>query len=135
MPQLDEKQATVASENKVDQINKTKTIYDVSLSTIFFRNFVAGAGRALGAIALYFLFMVVLYQIFINYLYPIVEPFIAQYQQALESINQVNSIITPPNQLEGTPPSSIPTPNQEQVDAVLNNPQYQQFLQNIQSTR
>jgi predicted PurR-regulated permease PerM len=135
MPQIDEKHATVASENKVDQINKTKTIYDVSLSSIFFRNLVAGAGRALGGIILYFLFMVVLYQIFTNYVYPIVEPFIAQYQQALQSINQVNSIITPPEQLDDTQPNSFPTLTQDQVDAVLNNPQYQQFLQNIQSTR
>ena len=76
-------------ENKVknvarpDWIGNSKTIYDVSSGEVFWRNFVAGMGRALGGAIMYFLFIFVIYALFINYLLPIIKPFLDTYMNTM----------------------------------------------------
>lgn len=57
-----------------DQLTKSKTIYDVSKWEIFWRSFIAGAGRALGGIILQAIFLIVVVNLFMNQVWPVLEP-------------------------------------------------------------
>jgi hypothetical protein len=96
---------------KPDLVSSTKTMYDVSTSEIFIKNFIAGAGRAMGSIILYLLFFGIIAGIFTTYIWPYVQPFVAEYQEALQGINSLTKT-TQPGQTE----------------------EYQRFLQDLDSS-
>lgn len=108
---MNQSEAITSSIEKPDQHSDTKTMYDVSATEIFFKNFIAGAGRALGGIVLYLLFFGLIAGIFTTYIWPHVEPFIIEYQQALQGINSLTQTTSP-----------------EQTE------QYQRFLQDLDSS-
>lgn len=57
-----------------DQLTNSKTIFDVSAGEIFWRNLVAGAGRAIGGIIFQIIFFFILFQIFNQFLLPTIQP-------------------------------------------------------------
>ncbi len=59
-----------------DQLTNSKTIYDVSKSEIFWRNVIAGAGRAVGGIIFQAIFLLIVVNLFLAYVWPVVEPLI-----------------------------------------------------------
>ena len=73
-----------------DQLDQTKTIYQASAKEVFFKNFLAGFGRALGSIFIYLVFMIISISVFLTYAYPQIKPFIDEYQQAIKSLNTLN---------------------------------------------
>lgn len=110
---MDQNQAVVNSIEPDDRFKVNKTIYDVSAFEVFGRNFLAGMGRALGGIAIYFFFLGIISYGFIQYLYPQIKPFIDEYRQAMDSINQLQKTTQPGTSLD---------------------PQYQRFLQDLKSS-
>ena len=77
-----------------DQLNQTKSIYEASAKEVFFKNFLAGFGRALGGIFIYIIFIGISIFMFINFAYPQMKPFIDEYRQAVQSINSINKKTT-----------------------------------------
>lgn len=75
-----------------DQLTKEKTIYDVGAGEIMWRNFLAGMSRAIGAMVIYFIFFIVLTQIFLTYMWPYVEPVFAQLGETTAVMKQLNSL-------------------------------------------
>jgi hypothetical protein len=53
-----------------------KSIYDVGLGSIFFRNFLAGFARAFGAITLYLILGGLIYYLVISFVLPQIQRFI-----------------------------------------------------------
>lgn len=97
-----------------DRFSPTKSIYEASGSEIFFKNFLAGFGRALGGIFIYLVFIGITLYFFINTALPQIQPFIDEYRQAVQGINSLNKTTIP--------------------GAGSDLKQYQQFIQDIQST-
>jgi hypothetical protein len=73
-----------------DQLNQNKTIYEVSAGEVFFKNFLAGFGRALGGVFIYLIFMLISVYSFLTFAYPQIKPFIADYQRAIQGLNSIN---------------------------------------------
>ncbi|MBP7774637.1 hypothetical protein KA078_02495 [Candidatus Woesebacteria bacterium] len=67
-----------------DKITNDQTIYGASYSEIFWRNFVAGAARALGSLLFQILFIVVLANFFVTYAWPHLAPLM----QSLTSVSK-----------------------------------------------
>lgn len=65
-----------------DQITKSRTIFDASKWEIFWRNFIAGMARALGAVILYGVVLVLLSTVVMNYVWPIIEPLVEDYENS-----------------------------------------------------
>jgi len=103
-------EAVVQSEVSEDKIKDTKTIYDVSGFEVFWRNFIAGIGRALGAVFVYIIFLSVMGYLFSTLVYPRLEPFITEYREALDSLNRFSN----PSELK------LDTPNLEDLLNQLN---------------
>ena len=78
MPDIDQTVAFNQSVENEDKVSKAKTIYDAPPLEIFWRNFLAGASRALGGIFLYFIFLSVVSVIFIRYVAPLFAPLMEQ---------------------------------------------------------
>jgi len=78
-----------------DQIDKNRSIYDVSAGEVFWKNFLAGLGRALGGIMLYIVFIGLVTYMFVTKALPYITPFINEYQQAIKSVSQLNKTTTP----------------------------------------
>lgn len=98
-----------------DRQNQTKTIYDAGYGEVFFKNFLAGVGRAIGGIVIYLVFILIAVNTFITYAYPQIKPFIDEYRQAVQGINKLNQVTTGP-------------------DAGPDSKQYQRFLQDLQQS-
>lgn len=96
-----------------DQIDKNKSIYDVSGFEVFWRNFIAGASRTLGGLILYILIFVGLASVVNKYMMPYILPLVETLQTSVNSLNQLNS---GKNQV---------------VDETLNKPELQNILNNI----
>lgn len=111
---MDQSQAINNSIEPNDKHSRTKTMYDVSPFEVFGRNFLAGLGRSMGSIGIYLVFLFIFYSLFVDYVLPHIQPFIVEYRQAIESITKLNSTTGP--------------------GAGQDNNQYQQFLQNLNSS-
>lgn len=92
---MEQSQAVIQSVEPQDKLQPTKTLYDVSIGEVFLRNFMAGVGRAIGGIFIYFIFLLITVNLFITYVYPQIKPFIDEYQQAMKTINQINQTTKP----------------------------------------
>ncbi len=73
-----------------DQLTQTRTIYDVSKWEVFWRNVIAGAGRALGGIILQAIFLFIIANLFINQVWPLVKPIIGMLETTTNSLEQLN---------------------------------------------
>jgi hypothetical protein len=120
MTQITQEKALVESSNPTDRVGYTKTIFDVSAFEIFWRNFLAGMARALGAVLLYFVILVIAVNIFLNLIYPVLEPIISQYTQALETFNRFAQ--------PSPDPSRETSPNPQELRDLMQSPQFQQLL-------
>lgn len=112
---MDLPQAINQSEDQKDRITHTKTLYDVKAGEIIWRNFLAGFSRGLGGIIVYFVFIGIIASIFTTYVYPQIKPFIDEYRQAVQMVNQFNQPTTNPEPGSG-------------------NQQYQRFLEDLKSS-
>jgi hypothetical protein len=78
-----------------DQITKTQTIYDVSPGEIMWRNFLAGMSRALGGMVIYFAVIFILGNIFLTYIWPILEPSFQTLGETTDLLQQMNMLQQP----------------------------------------
>ena len=77
--------------------SEDRSLYEVSHWEIFSKNFLVGFARALGGIFVQFIFFVVLYFIFIQFLSPILSPMFALMER---SVNAVESVKEQQNKLQ-----------------------------------
>jgi len=85
---------------KQDQVSPVATIYDASLSSVFWRNFLAGVARGLGGILINVIFLLFISLVVMNWLLPRVQPLFDTYQKAINSldgIGQTTQRFTLPN--------------------------------------
>ncbi|KKS73999.1 hypothetical protein A3J20_02745 [Candidatus Gottesmanbacteria bacterium RIFCSPLOWO2_02_FULL_42_29] len=68
---------------------KNRSIYDATAGEIFWKNFLAGAGRSLGGIIFYLLFILIIGSFFLRYLAPIVSPLMDQLNSISGSLNRI----------------------------------------------
>lgn len=102
-------QQIIASEHPNDRIGKTKTIYQMSAWSIFWRNFLAGFSRSLGGLIIYVIFLLVIGYLSYQTLLPRLLPIFQSYTTMMQSLTN-----------QGRP--SSPT------ESIKDNPLIQQFL-------
>lgn len=78
-----------------DQLTKSKTMYDVGTGEIIWRNFLAGMSRALGSMVIYFAVVLFLGNIFLNYIWPSLEPSFETLGETTELLQQMNMMGQP----------------------------------------
>lgn len=111
MNPVPENQIPMSDVPKVDQLPNNQTIYHVSVFEIFWRNFIAGMGRAFGSIFVYFFFLGVLTALINRFLVPHLMPLIQTMQNSFETINQLQ-----------------PTNNANQLNQIFNQDQLQNII-------
>lgn len=84
-------QSVLADIPTADKQSKTKTIYDSSLSSIFWKNLVAGFARALGGLIIWSILILFSGYFFVNQIWPQIHPLITSYQQLVETFTQTSS--------------------------------------------
>lgn len=72
-----------------DKVTQEKTIYQVSYSEVFWRNFVAGVARALGGLIFQILFLVIVANLFMAYAWPYVQPVLTTLSTVSESLQSL----------------------------------------------
>lgn len=72
-----------------DQVTTTRTIYDVSKSEIFWRNVIAGAGRAVGGIILQAIFLLIVVNFFMKQVWPAVQPLVDTLNSTSATLQQL----------------------------------------------
>ncbi len=140
MPENNLPPATVISEHPDDRSGKLKTIYSVSSWTIFWRNFLAGASRALGSILIYLVFFAITSYLTLQFVWPHVQPLFHGYTQFLQ-------LFIGPTQNQSQQPTSngannaprgtgFPSLNitSQQLEELSQDPQIQEIIQQMQST-
>lgn len=103
------------------QKKEKKTIYDVGYASIFFRNFLAGFARAIGAISVYLILGGLIYYLAITYVIPQLERFIPD----------LSPFLGPPSFQQSSNTQSDQKPitiTQEQIEEAM------KYLQEQQST-
>lgn len=73
----------------VDQLTKTKTIYEVSGFEVFWRNFIAGMGRAMGSLFVYLILFALIASIVNRFLMPHVLPLLTTLQDSVSTLNEL----------------------------------------------
>lgn len=81
--------STIQSSAPEDRVGSNQTIYDASLSAVFWRNFLAGMARALGGIIMQIIFMIAVALVIINLLLPKLAPVITTYEKAINSLDSL----------------------------------------------
>lgn len=99
-----------------DRVGPQQTIYDASLSTIFWRNFLAGMARALGGIVIQIVFLALMALLIINWLWPQVQPVITTYQKAVNSLDSLQQTTEKFGLLDSSQQSNQPTGDQFTLD-------------------
>ena len=99
----------VTSEHPADRVGKTKTIYQMSAWSIFWRNFLAGFSRSLGGIIIYLIFLGIIGYYSYQTLLPRLLPILQSYTTMMQSLTN-----------QGRPSSSS--------EQIMDNPLIQQFL-------
>lgn len=74
-----------------DQTTKTKTIYDVSVNELMWRNFLAGISRAFGGMVVYFFVAFIVGHVFLTFIWPVLETSIDTLGETGEILKQMNS--------------------------------------------
>jgi hypothetical protein len=87
MPQT--KDAEILDVPPEERISKTRTIYDVRISEIFWRNFIAGMGRGLGGLVFYLVVFFIISLGFIQFVLPQLKPFLDTYQRIGDSVGNI----------------------------------------------
>lgn len=78
-----------------DRITKTRTLYDVGPFEIFWRNFLAGASRALGGFLLYIIFGFVVGYLVMQVFLPRLEPLLDQFMSVSQTLDNLNTLQIP----------------------------------------
>jgi hypothetical protein len=74
-----------------DQLPGTsKTIFEASFSEIFWRNFVAGMARTLGGLVLYAVVLFLLGTLFVNQVWPALEPQFEAFAKVMTVLQDLN---------------------------------------------
>ena len=73
-----------------------RSIYDAGTLEIFWKNFVAGLGRAMGGVFIYVIFLVIAGYILANFVLPKVLPMINSYMDLLKSFSQMQNTLKTP---------------------------------------
>ncbi len=76
----------------MDAVAPNKTIYDVSAGTVFWKNFLAGFGRALGGMVIYLVFLIISTIIFIHFVGPMLTPIFDLYSKSMGTLQQINNL-------------------------------------------
>jgi hypothetical protein len=118
-------QAVVKSEAKEDRIGDIKTLYSVSGWSIFWRNFLAGFSRAIGGIFIYLIFAMISFYLFMQTVWPQLEPFVISYQNLMNTFSPSSSTNPSP-----TTPKSAPL--EIPISDIQNDPLFQQLIQKYQ---
>jgi hypothetical protein len=90
---------TPPDHTKDDMISKTKSLYDASFFEIFWRNFLAGFSKTLGAIFIYFLFIFLMGLLFFKLVFPIISPLLNKLTGMMDSLSTIQKIQTTPQQI------------------------------------
>jgi hypothetical protein len=118
-------QAVAKSEAKEDRLGDIKTLYNVSGWSIVWRNFLAGFSRAIGGIFIYLIFAALSFYIFMQTVWPQLEPFVTGYTNLMNTVSGTPA----PNNTSTTPGSAaIDIPLSE----ITADPLFQQLLQKYQ---
>jgi len=93
LPTLVEAQSTpAASQVEPTQSVQPQIVSTQSLGHVALENFIAGASRALGTIAVYLIFLVLMYFIFSSYILPQIAPYLKIYTGALQSLQSLQQL-------------------------------------------
>jgi hypothetical protein len=82
-----------------------RTIYDASSGEIFWKNFVAGLGHAIGGVVIYIIFLAIMVMSVVRFLWPIVQPYVQLYRTSMESLQKIQSTL-PSNPFGNTTPQN-----------------------------
>ena len=104
------------------QSKEEKTLYNTSYFGIFFRNFIAGFARTLGALIMYMLFIYFIGAMFAAYVYPEIEPLLESFQ----SIGDLSS------QLQSGSGQTVTVDPETAQQILENNPELQQQIEQTQ---
>lgn len=74
-----------------DHVTDTKTIYQVSPWEIFWRNIIAGMGRAVGGFLISAVVLVIVGQVLAQTVWPAVQPMISSLQTSLETLEDIST--------------------------------------------
>lgn len=80
--------------DKQDQISPGKSIYEAGSGEVFWKNFLAGFGRALGGMFVYLILLVIVYFLFMTYVMPKLTPFLtimANLSNSLQNLQKLNT--------------------------------------------
>lgn len=86
---------------KEEKVTKTKTIYEAGYTEIFFRNFLAGMSRTIGALFVYFVFLFLIGVVFRQLVLPKLLPFLNNFLNITQSLKSINQIKPPGNMFFG----------------------------------
>lgn len=89
---------------RVDAITSSTSIYQVSPGEIIWRNFLAGASRALGTLVIYVVFLLIGYWFLSRTILPIFLPLMQQSLKALETLESSQQMLM---ELQGGSPALI----------------------------
>ena len=79
-----------------DQLPGTnKTIFEASFGEIFVRNFVAGMARTLGGLVLYAVVLIFLGNLFLQNVWPLVQPVLETMRESSQALQQLNTLTKP----------------------------------------
>jgi hypothetical protein len=113
----------VKSEAKEDRVGDLKTLYNVSGWSIFWRNFLAGFSRAVGGIFIYLIFVGISLYLFIQTVWPTVQPMLTGYMKMMDTLTN-----------GGRPSTNTPAPPTiPGLDTLKNDPLFQQLVQKYQN--
>lgn len=78
-----------------DQIDETKNLYTISAGEIMWRNFLAGMSRTLGGLVIYFLVLIIISNVFMQFVWPVIAP-------TIQTLGNTNSLLMQLNALQGS---------------------------------
>ena len=139
MPDQNPVQTVVRSEHPEDHIGKLNTLYSVSSWTILWRNFLAGASRALGSIFIYLIFFAITSYFTLQFVWPQIKPLLDSYTQFLQLFTgpQPSSQAQPNTTGGNNAPRGTDFPSfnisGEQLQELSQDPQIQSIIQQMQS--
>lgn len=70
-----------------------RTIYDASAVEVFFKNFLAGVGHGLGTVAIYLVFISIVFMLVARFVWPVVEPYVTLYKNSMESLQKFQNMM------------------------------------------
>ncbi len=75
--------------SRMSEPQKGRTIYDASVWEVMAKNFLSGLFNGLGHVAVYIIAMFSIYMIFLQIVWPKIEPILKSYQDTLKSIQNM----------------------------------------------